>query len=127
MHLKFQENIFYSWFVDWVSPTPVVVVFYVLSAVTSWLFLRLARYWQVLLRAFRFQERRHGACLGLRARLRCISLTLFVVSFGESEGASDKLFRLCRNDIDVNIGHKTTSFRHLASRSNVDSRKLVVL
>ena len=68
------------------GPPTVVVVFYALSAVTSWLFVRLARHWQPLLRAFRFQERRHGACPGLRARLICISLTLFVVSFGEGAG-----------------------------------------
>lgn len=54
-----------------------------MSSVTSWLFLRLARYWQALLRAFRFQERRHGACVGLRRKLRTITALLFLIAFGK--------------------------------------------
>ncbi|KAE8741585.1 Gustatory receptor 41, partial [Frankliniella occidentalis] len=60
-----------------------VVVFYGLSAVTSWLFFRFARYWGLLLRAFRAQERHLGPCPGLRRKVVFITVLLLGVAFVE--------------------------------------------
>ncbi|KAK3927242.1 Gustatory receptor for sugar taste 64f [Frankliniella fusca] len=60
-----------------------VIMFYGLSAIASWLFLRFARYWGLLLRAFRAQERHHGPCPGLRRKLVSITGVLLGVAFVE--------------------------------------------
>ncbi|XP_034231685.1 gustatory receptor 5a for trehalose-like [Thrips palmi] len=61
-----------------------VVVFYTMAAINSWLFYRLGRrWWAALLRAFRVQDRRQGPCPGLRRKIFAISSLLLGVSFVE--------------------------------------------
>lgn len=61
----------------------VVVAFYGMSAISSWLFFLLGRrWWATLLRAFRHQERLHGPSPGLRRQMTTVSSILLGVSFG---------------------------------------------
>lgn len=57
-------------------------MFYLMSALTSWLFIRLSRRWGRLLFAFRRQERRHGPSPGLRHKLNFIACLVLGVSLG---------------------------------------------
>ncbi|KAJ1523353.1 hypothetical protein ONE63_001222 [Megalurothrips usitatus] len=60
-----------------------VVVFYLLASVMSWLFVQLGRGWATLLGAFRAQERQHGVSPGLRRRLTLITGVLLSLALVE--------------------------------------------